>query len=120
MKKFFRLILDYIEDYLYTSSLKSDVLYINKDKSVVVYYNDKQPFLKVFISGVIYNLPLNITPGIKEYTEVFAQAFTEDLQQASLEDLEIMLKQYEEDENYERCFEIQTIINSKLKKNDNN
>jgi len=120
MKELFRRFLDYIEDFMYTSPLKSDILYINKNKNVVVYYNDKQPFLKIFISGLIYNLPLNAVPGAEDYSKMFKNPFVEDLESASLEDLEVMLKHYESDENYERCYEIQSIINSKLEKNDNN
>lgn len=120
IKQFFRFIFNKVEDYLLTQRLKKDIIYTTKDKNIMFYLDEQDKLIRVFVHGVIYKIPIHQTNNVDSYTSMFNDPSLNFLQNESIENLNLMLKDYEEIEDYENCSKIQEIINSKLQNNDNN
>ena len=101
----------------YTKKLKDNYVYKNTERNIYLHVDPDEGLLKVFISGLLFRMPLNVNiESDKEADEVLALVTDMNLNNAYTEDLQLMLKQYENEENYEKCAEIKDIL--KTREND--
>lgn len=119
IKNVIRNILEWVERKLYSSKLHPNIVYINKDKSIMVEHNTDEDAVNIFINNIVYKLPIQVFKSEEEYLESLEHSFIDDLDHLPLQELQSILLQYEEVEDYEKCIKIKDVINSKLKENDN-
>lgn len=101
----------------YTKKLKDNYVYKNDERNIYLHVDPDEGLLKVFIAGLLFRMPLDIKIDTdQEADEVLALVTDMNLNNAYTEDLQIMLKQYESEDNYEKCAEIRDIL--KTREND--
>lgn len=104
-----------LEVWWYTRKLKSFIMYKNEKYNVYLMLNPDDKLLQVFIGGLLFKIPIDI-----EVTDNASRGAALDkisdinLDQNTIEDLKSILSIYEDDEDFEKCKEIQDIINKKL------
>lgn len=91
---------------------------MNSDRNIAIIYSKDKNRIKVFTHGLTYYLPIKIPSTNKEYDEAISSSFEDNLDSLSVSTLEIMLKEYEYSEDYEKCIKIKNTIISKLQNND--
>ena len=107
------------QEFYYKRSLKESLIYMSSDGNVAVMYSIDRNRIKVFTYGLTYHLPLKIVNSEEDYLEAISSLFDEGLDTLSTSSLQIMLKEYEALEEYDKCIKIRDAITSKLQNNDN-
>lgn len=115
MRKFFKKIIGYIEDWFDYKELKANVVYECKKNEVLVSLEEDTRLLKIYIKGLVFHFPLDMNkevdePGVYENIKLIGEA---NLETFSKEDLEVMLKAYESKEDYDMCIKIKEALNIK-------
>jgi hypothetical protein len=107
------------QEFYYKRSFKENIIYISSDGNIAIMYSKDKNKIQVFTHGLVYHLPIKIPSNNKEYDEAVSSSFENSLDSLSISTLEIMLKEYEYSEDYEKCIKIKNTITSKLQSNDN-
>jgi len=98
----------------YTKKLKDNYVYKNDERNIYLHVDPDEGLLKVFISGLLFRMPLDVNTDTPEQAEDALKSITEmNLKNAYTEDLEVLLKQYEDDDDYEKCAEIRDILKTR-------
>ncbi len=106
------------QEFYYKRNFKENIVYMNSDRNIAIIYSKDKNRIKVFTHGLTYYLPIKIPSTNKEYDEAISSSFEDNLDSLSVSTLEIMLKEYEYSEDYEKCIKIKNTIISKLQNND--
>lgn len=114
MIKFIKSILFKLEVFFYTKKLKDMVMYENKETNTYVMLMKEDNFLKIFVDGLVLNIPINNKITSEEsFTKALGTMEDLNLENNSIEDLEDMLKHYEEIEDFKKCSKIKKVIKNK-------
>jgi hypothetical protein len=98
----------------YTKKLKDNYVYKNDKRNIYLHVDPDEGLLKVFISGLLFRMPLYISvESDEEATKTLELVTDMNLSNAYTEDLQVMLKQYESEDNYEKCAEIRDILKTR-------
>ena len=118
IKKLLRFFYNWYDEMIHTSSLESNVIYRNKNRSIMVEWSTKDEMVSVYVKGVVYNISIEQNQSAEDYEGFFNQSLREDLSSLSIPNLEQLLKDYEDLEYYEKCYEIKRILDIKKGVND--
>lgn len=110
---------DWWEEFYFVKSFKENKIYMSSDRNIAVMYFKKDNKIKVFTNGLTYNLPIILFKNDENYLNTLSSSFDDGLEDLSLSSLQIMLKEYESLEEYDKCIKIRNTITSKLENNDN-
>ena len=114
MRKFIdKLILKW-DIFWHTRELKDKIVYKNQKRNIYLHVDPEEGLLKVFVSGLLFRMPLNVNVNTKEEAaHLLDEVDDMNLENAYTEDLEDMLEYYEGEANYEKCAEIRDILNNR-------
>lgn len=106
--------LNWIEDLRYIRQFKDNVIYANKERDILIHKEEGIPILKVFIKGMLYNLPINVDIS----TEDAIQKTTDRVLALNMKILEVpelkfLLEEAEANGDYEKCAELRDLIKEK-------
>ena len=115
MVKWIKNVLFGLEVWWYTKNLKEFFMYRNKKHNAYIMLNPDDKLLQVFVGGLLFKIPLdmNVTDDVSRENALDAIADL-NLDQNSVDDLKSILAIYEEEEDFEKCKEIQEIIKKKI------
>lgn len=91
---------------------------MSSDRNIAIMYAKDTNRIKVFTHGLTYYLPIKLVNSEEDYLNALSSSFDDDLENLSLSSLQIMLKEYESLEEYDKCVKIRDTITSKLQNND--
>ena len=105
----------YLEVWWYTRKLRDFIMYKNEKRNIYLMVNPDDKILQIFVAGLLFKIPLDISVTDDASREKVLDKIADlNLDQNSIEDLQSILSVYEEEEDFEKCKEIQDIINQKL------
>jgi hypothetical protein len=113
-------LVEWWEEFYYKRNFKQNLIYMSSDRNIAVLYSTDSNRIKVFTHGLTYYLPIKVRNSEEDYLGALTTSFDEGLDTLSLSSLQIMLKEYESLEEYDKCIQIRDTITSKLQNNDNN
>lgn len=115
IKRIIRKIYENIITYFYTEDLEDETAYVSNDEEVIVYLDKSINLIKIRVNDIIYMIPLDSNNNFLTFNS--ENTNKTDLNDATIEQLHIMLETYEDLEDYDKCMEIRDIINKRSNKN---
>lgn len=116
MITFIKNILFKFEVFFNTKTLKDNIMYENKKTNTYVMLMKDESILKVFADGLVLNIPINNkVDSEKSFHRAIDKLEDLNLDKNSMEELEDMLKYYEDDEDFTKCSRIKNVIENKKK-----
>jgi hypothetical protein len=114
MIKFIKELIFKLEVFFNTKKLKDLVMYQNKETNTYVMLMKEDKLLNIFVDGLLINVPINnkITSEAS-FTKALGAMEDLNLENNSIEDLEDMLKYYEDIEDFKKCSKIKKVIKNK-------
>lgn len=116
-------VLDWFEKLLYLRTFHYNKIYSNKEGDILIFKDKDEPILKIFIRGMLYNLPTNLNMDTAEDFENYEgreDIFSINASELPVEELQELIKEYEVLGEYEKCAELRDIIKEKTTNEKNN